>query len=116
MSKSIYREALDEVAKRVSNLRATGGTPSFAKECNNYAVELGFVKWGFLAEEFKKEDEKNGICWNCSHIANEQIRTCNVCGRQGHSKSASYTFNYSRKPKKEIKDVAVDIPADVKND
>lgn len=98
MSKSIYREALNEVSKRVSDLRLKDKSKvvSFAAECNNYAAELGFKKWNLLAKEFKEEDAAKGICWNCADLDDSIIRVCVECGRKGNSKSDEFKIRHTK--------------------
>lgn len=99
-SKSIYRQTLNEVSSRVSRKRneaQQGDKPiSFAAECNTYAIECGYKNWSSLAEDMKKEDKDNGICWNCNDIDDSLIRVCTECGRKGTDKSGKFTIRNSR--------------------
>lgn len=100
MSKSMYREALNEVSSRVSTKRSEtqqGDKPiSFATECNIYAIEIGYKNWRLLAEDMKKEDKENNICWNCNDIDDSLIRVCTECGRKGTDTSGKFTIRNSR--------------------
>lgn len=97
MSKSIYREALDEVSKRVSVKRAEGDKAvSFAVECTNYAIEVGYKNWSLLAKDMKAEDLEKGICWNCNHIDSSLIKVCVECGRKCTSLTGEFKIRNSR--------------------
>lgn len=100
MSKSMYREALNEVSSRVSKKRSEslqGDKPiSFAAECNTYAIDLGYKNWRLLAEDMKKEDSEKGVCWNCSDLPDNAIRVCVECGRKGTDTSGKFTIRNSR--------------------
>lgn len=87
-TRSGYRTAINEVSARVAALRSADKTRvvSFVNECKEYAKDLGFKSWIELASELKAEDEAKGICWNCDHHSDDEIRECKECGRKGKSK------------------------------
>ena len=97
-TRSGYRTAINEVSARVAALRSADKTKvvSFANECKEYAKDLGFKSWIELASELKAEDEAKGICWNCDHHSDDEIRECKECGRKGKSK-----YNVLNKKNKE---------------
>lgn len=97
-TRSGYRTAINEVSARVAVLRSADKTRvvSFVNECKEYAKDLGFKSWIELASELKAEDEAKGICWNCDHHSDDEIRECKECGRKGKSK-----YNVLNKKKKE---------------
>lgn len=69
---------------------------SFAVECTNYAIEVGYKNWSLLAKDMKAEDLEKGICWNCNHIESSLIKVCVECGRKGTSLTGEFKIRNSR--------------------